>query len=70
MSYRVGMRNLAILPVFAAVIICLLFSQNANATSVVKTIPVGTNPYGVAYDHAKGEIFVANHSDNSISVIS
>ena len=50
-----------------------LFSSNtafASSPSVVATIPVGNQPWGVAYDSAKGEIFVANYNDNTVSVIS
>ncbi|MGB6462713.1 MAG: hypothetical protein WBF38_00615, partial [Nitrosotalea sp.] len=36
----------------------------------VATVPVGSNPEGVAYDSGKGEIFVANVATNSVSVIS
>ncbi len=42
----------------------------ANALGVTATIPVGKAPMGVAYDSAKGEIFVTNGQDNTISVIS
>ena len=31
---------------------------------------VGTNPFGIAYDFGKGEIFVANTGSNTVSVIS
>ena len=34
------------------------------------TVSVGTNPYGAAYDSAKGEVFVANEGDGTVSVIS
>ncbi|MHB9160360.1 MAG: YncE family protein [Nitrosotalea sp.] len=48
----------------------LFFIPTANALSVSATITVGSGPAGVAYDSAKGEIFVANVGDNTISVIS
>src|SRR2546430_8988589 len=35
-----------------------------------KTVGVGSNPTGVAYDSARGEIFVANQGSNTVSVIS
>jgi len=38
--------------------------------SVVATIPVGTEPTGVAYDAAKGELFVTNENSGNVSVIS
>jgi YVTN family beta-propeller protein len=37
---------------------------------VVATIPVGTYPEGVEYDSSKGEIFVTNYRDSTVSVIS
>jgi DNA-binding beta-propeller fold protein YncE len=37
---------------------------------VVATVNVGVRAYGVAYDSAKGEVFVTNRSDNTVSVIS
>ena len=45
-----------------------VISDSNNA--VVATIPVGTTPYGVAYDSGTSEIFVSNHGSNSVSVIS
>jgi YVTN family beta-propeller protein len=41
-----------------------------DALGVTATIPVGRAPMGVAYDSAKGEIFVTNGQDNTISIIS
>ena len=37
---------------------------------MVATVTVGTTPYGVIYDSGKGEIFVANSVDRTVSVIS
>jgi len=37
---------------------------------VVATVSVGTRPYFVAYDSSKGEVFVTNQEDNTVSVIS
>ena len=37
--------------------------------SVVATVNVGDGPSGVAYDSAKGEVFVTNYGDNTVSVI-
>jgi YVTN family beta-propeller protein len=45
-----------------------VISDNTNA--VVATIPVGTTPYGVAYNSKTNEIFVSNHGSNTVSVIS
>jgi len=41
-----------------------------DAIGVTATIPVGRTPQGVAYDSAKGEVFVSNAQDNTTSVIS
>jgi len=41
-----------------------------DALGVTSTIPVGKTPQGIAYDSAKGEIFVTNGQDNTTSVIS
>jgi YVTN family beta-propeller protein len=46
--------------------IASVISDKTNA--VVATVPVGTSPYGVAYDAGKGEIFVTNTYSNSNSV--
>jgi YVTN family beta-propeller protein len=40
------------------------------ALGVTATIPVGHAPSGLAYDSAKGEIFVTNGQDNTTSIIS
>jgi DNA-binding beta-propeller fold protein YncE len=37
---------------------------------VVATVPVGRLPAGIAYDSTKGELFVTNYLDNTVSVIS
>jgi YVTN family beta-propeller protein len=42
----------------------------ASETGAVSVISVGAVPEGIAYDSSKGEIFVANTNDNSVSVIS
>jgi len=50
-------------------------STNNNASSttqvgtVSSTITVGNSPSGIAYDSKMGEMFVANHDDNTVSVI-
>jgi YVTN family beta-propeller protein len=38
--------------------------------TVVATVNVGAQPYGVAYDSGKGEVFVSNTNSNTTSVIS
>lgn len=61
--------------VLAIVLLSLLvvpssFMPAARASaSVVATIPVGT-PFALAYDSAKGEIFVANNAESTVNVIS
>src|SRR5580658_2625645 len=47
----------------------LVTSVHAQPT-VVATVKVGATPYGVAYDPAKGEVFVTNTNGNTTSVIS
>lgn len=37
--------------------------------SVVATIPVGSNPYGVTVDEAQREVFVANYLSDNVSII-
>jgi YVTN family beta-propeller protein len=41
-----------------------------DAQTVVALVKVGDIPYGAAYDPAKGEVFVVNSGDNTVSVIS
>jgi len=64
-----------------AVVICIIFLFSLVLSSdrvlfataqgaVVATVTVGNSPYGVAYDSAKGEVFVANGASNTVSVIS
>src|SRR5580692_2642913 len=45
-------------------------SLSHASESVIATIPVGQNPDGLVYDSAKGEVFVANGNNNTVSVIS
>src|SRR5271157_474160 len=40
------------------------------AHALPTTITVGAQPSGIAYDPAKGELFVANYGSNTVSVIS
>ncbi len=48
----------------------LLVVATPSAVSVIKTIKVGTNPSGEAFDSANGEIFIADSESDSVSVIS
>jgi hypothetical protein len=47
-----------------------LLAPSAHAQTVVGTVRVGSDPTGVAYDSAKGETFVANAGEGTVSVIS
>ena len=51
-------------------LILVLSAGNLVHAEVTATIPLGTLPQGLAYDSAKGEIFVANPAVNAVSVIS
>src|SRR5712692_1215297 len=52
------------------VIASLLVAPFARAQIVVATVGVGTDPYDLAYDFTKGEVFVANRGTGTVSVIS
>ena len=63
--------NFSRLLVLLCIGVFLLSAVNmVNALGVTATIPVGKAPSGIAYDSAKGEIFVTNGQDNTTSVIS
>ncbi len=68
------MKNLkkifSLVSILFTLILVLSAANMVHAIEVTATIPVGTNPEGVAYDSGKGEIFVANSDSNSISVLS
>jgi YVTN family beta-propeller protein len=51
-------------------LILVLSADNMVHAELTTTIQVGTIPQGLAYDSAKGEIFVANPAANAVSVIS
>jgi len=51
-------------------LILVLSAGNLVHAEVTSMIPLGTLPQGLAYDSAKGEIFVANPAVNAVSVIS
>ena len=59
-----------LIPLAALVIASSLVVPFARAETVVATVPVGSLPEGVAYDSAKGEVFVANDDSATVSVIS
>lgn len=52
------------------VIFVLSAVNDVHALGVTATIPVGNGPASLAYDSAKGEVFVPNSLDNTTSVIS
>jgi YVTN family beta-propeller protein len=45
------------------------FTQ-VSSSAVVANVPVGNLPFGLAYDSGKGEVFVTNVNDDTVSVIS
>jgi len=61
---------MAILVVAALVSATSLSVRMASAQAGTSPINGGTTSYGVAYDAAKGEVFVSNWSNDSVSVIS
>ena len=44
-------------------------TPDAWGGSVVGTLPVGNQPYGVGYDSGNGYVYVANYNSNNVSVI-
>src|SRR2546426_6548076 len=46
-----------------------LVAPFAHAQTVVATVNSGGLPYSVAYDSARGEVFVADYGSNTVSVI-
>ena len=63
-----GLRTLAPLLLLALFLLSAFSSSLVHAQPA--TIIVGSEPYGIAYDSAKGELFVANHNSGWVSVIS
>jgi YVTN family beta-propeller protein len=77
MNYRkqkgeVEMNNIVglLLGLSLVMIVVLSAVNSVHALEVIATVPVGTGPWGVAYDSGTGEVYVANHYDNTVSVIS
>ena len=55
----------------AVLVLGSAFLPSAHAQpTVVATVKVGVEPYGVAYDASKAEVFVVNDASYSVSVIS
>ena len=52
------------------VIASSLVTPFARAQTVVATVTVGSGPADLAYDSARGEVFVANDGSDTVSVIS
>ena len=48
-------------------IVSAIYDSN---NTIAGNVTVGNQPYGVAYDSAKGEVFVSNVGDKSVSIIS
>jgi YVTN family beta-propeller protein len=42
----------------------------SESGTLLTTIPVGTNPEGISYDNSNGDIYVADHNSDTVSVIS
>jgi len=53
----------------ALVLLSTILAPVAYAQSMVATVNVGNRPWDVAYDPAKGEVFVANGGCSTVSVI-
>ena len=60
----------ALLLLTAVVISSAPLSPPAHAQAVVATVSVGSAPDAAAYDSSKGEVFVANGGDDTVSVVS
>jgi YVTN family beta-propeller protein len=46
-----------------------IYVINGTTNKVIKNIPVGDHPRGVAYDSSSNNIYVANSADGTVSVI-
>jgi YVTN family beta-propeller protein len=66
MKYALGQ----LVGVIFVVFFSLCAANSVNAIGVTSTIIVGMNPEGIAYDAAKGEIFVSSMHNNTVSVVS
>jgi YVTN family beta-propeller protein len=68
MAIKVKVRKPLVL-LFIAIFVFSIIS-GVHALGVTATIPVGRAPTALAYDSAKGEVFVTNGQDNTTMVIS
>jgi len=69
----VYMGNIRRVSLFSMLIVAILILLPVNAVhgvGLIGKITVGNEPYGVAYDPSKGEVFVTNNFYNTVSVIS
>ena len=55
---------------FFIILVALLVVARVQAVEVTATVSVGSFPSGIVYDSGKGEMFVANYGNNTVSVIS
>src|SRR5919112_6263108 len=79
MSYETPMKTTIFLILFSLLTITLLISTivfsseigiaNAQKYSVIATIPVGNDPFGVAINPANGLVNVANSDSGTVAVI-
>src|ERR1022692_2100214 len=74
--FRMGRRS-RLLPVMVAALLLValvlpsaLRAPVAHAQTVLATVAGVPGPVAVAYDSSKGEIFVANYEEDTVSVIS
>ena len=79
MSYETPMKTTISLKLFSLLTMTFLISTtvfsseigtaNAQKYSVIATIPVGGNPFGVAINPTNGLVYVTNADSNTVSVI-
>src|SRR3989442_10811946 len=63
---------MAALLLLATMVLPLAFlaPSGGHAQPTIATVPVGSNPSSIAFDSSKGQVFVANYNDSTVSVIS
>ncbi len=66
-----GFRYVWALPILLVTLVLatVLLIPVTYSQTVVKTVTVGSDPYGAAYDSGKGEVFVVNYGSDTVSVI-
>ena len=65
MKYTIG----KLVGVIFVVFFTLCAANSVSAIGVTSTITVRQSPEGITYDAVKGEMFVANYGNNTVSVI-